>query len=340
MKNKKLSSFILIVLTAIVIYFLMKDNFQDILNSIIHVNFFWIFITIILYIIYLVLQTIPFHDFVKLYKRKISFSYMLYIIIATNFFNGITPLATGGQPLQVYELHKKNISTVDATNAVIQNSIIFQISIVLWSILAIIINKVFHIFTITSTLRNLMIIGVTLNVLLLLLFIIISFSKKFNERLINIIINLLAKLHIIKNIKEKKEKWHKTCEEFYNNSKVLINHKALLLKGIIILLIAFAFYYTIPLTISYALNCNENLTIISTIVLSSFVFLSSNYLPIPGATGGMEYAFMGYFKNYVNGFKLRALLLIWRFITYYLPTIIGGIVFNIYSIKHKNKHSN
>ena len=152
MKSKKLSGIILLVLTAIVIYILLKDSYHDIINAIIHVNILWIIIATILYLIYLLLQTIPFYDFVKLYSKKVSFSYMFYIIIVTNFFNGITPLATGGQPLQVYELHKKDISIVDSTNAVIQNSIIFQISVVLWSFIAIFINYTFKLFPVTTTL--------------------------------------------------------------------------------------------------------------------------------------------------------------------------------------------
>lgn len=339
MKSKKKSGYILILLTVIVIFLLMKDNYQEITNAIIHVKISWIFITIILYLLYLLLQTIPFFDFVKLYKKDITFSYMFYIMVVTNFFNGITPLATGGQPLQVYELHKKNISVVDATNAVIQNSIIYQIAVVIWMLLAITINHIFHFFVITKALRNLMIIGIILNVLLLLLFIIVSFSKKFNQKLINVFINILSKVHIIKKPQEKKKKWQKTCTEFYNNSKILLDNKKILLKGVIIILIAFSFYYSIPLTISYALNCSENMTIITTMVLSSFVLLSSNYLPIPGATGGMEYTFVGYFKNFVTGFKLNALLLIWRFITYYLPTIVGGIIFNVYSLNNTEKNS-
>ena len=340
MKNKKLSSIILVIITAIVIYFLLKGNFKEIMNSIIHVNFLWIIITIILYTLYLVLQTIPFHDFGKIYSKNLSFSYMFYIIIVTNFFNGITPLATGGQPLQIYELHKKNISTVDASNIVIQNSIIFQLSVVIWSFIAIIINNTFHIFIVSNTLKKLVFIGFTLNVLLLLVFIIISFSKTFNQKIINGIISILSKLHIIKRKEKQIEKWNNICTEFYDNSKILLNNKLLLIKGIILLLIAFAFYYTIPFTIAKALDCSGNLTIISTIFLSSYVFLSSNYLPIPGATGGMEYSFMGYFNNYVSGFKLKALLIIWRFITYYLPTIIGGIIFNIYTLKTKKEEMN
>ena len=54
------------------------------------------------------------------------------------------------------------------------------------------------------------------------------------------------------------------------------------------------------------------------------------YVPIPGATGGMEFGFIGFFRNFITGNKLHALLIIWRFLTYYLPTILGSIIYNIF----------
>ena len=61
------------------------------------------------------------------------------------------------------------------------------------------------------------------------------------------------------------------------------------------------------------------------------------YVPIPGATGGMEYAFAGFFGNFVFGYQLNAFVVIWRFITYYLPVIIGALVFNIKQNKGTKK---
>ena len=53
------------------------------------------------------------------------------------------------------------------------------------------------------------------------------------------------------------------------------------------------------------------------------------YVPIPGASGGMEYGFAGFFGHFVTGYYLDTLLVSWRFITYYLPVIFGAIVFNV-----------
>lgn len=335
MNKKVISTIILIILTIGVFYYLIKDNYQDIFNSIIHANILFLFVALLLYVIYTVLQAIPFYNFSKMHNYKVSFPFYIYLIVATNFFNGITPLATGGQPLQVYAMHKKNISTVDASNIVIENFILFQFSAVLFGLISLIINSIFHLFNVNPILNNLTIIGFILNFFLLIFVIAVSFNKTFIQNVINFFLNIFYKIKLIKDIQKSKDKWKNTCNEFYENFQILLKNKNILFKNVLILLIAFFFYYSIPLAIIYALGIESNINLVITIIISSYVFLASSYLPVPGATGGMEYAFLGYFSNYIIGYKLNSLLIIWRFITYYLPLIVGGIVFNINSIKNK-----
>ena len=335
MNKKIVSTIILIILTIGVLYYLIKDNYQDILNSIVHANIIFLFVALFLYIIYTILQAIPFYNFSKMHNYNVKFPFYIYLIVATNFFNGITPLATGGQPLQVYAMHKKEISTVDASNIVIENFIIFQFSAVLFGLISLIINSIFHLFKVNPILNNLTIIGFILNFLLLIFVIAVSFNKSFIQNVINFFLNIFNKLKLVKDFNKSKEKWQKTCNEFYENFQILIKNKSILIKNVLVLLVAFFFYYSIPLAIIYALGIQTNINLVITIIISSYVFLASSYLPVPGATGGMEYAFLGYFSNYIVGYKLKSLLIIWRFITYYLPLVIGGIAFNINSIKYK-----
>ena len=53
------------------------------------------------------------------------------------------------------------------------------------------------------------------------------------------------------------------------------------------------------------------------------------FVPIPGASGGIEYGYMKLFVNFLSKTKTSATLVIWRFITYYFEMILGMIVFNM-----------
>lgn len=81
-----------------------------------------------------------------------------------------------------------------------------------------------------------------------------------------------------------------------------------------------------------------NINFIYSIIFSCFIYTSSCFVPIPGASVGAEYSFIHYFEVIVKEAFIIPGLLVWRFITYYIPMIIGGIMFNIIDSKNvKNK---
>ena len=143
MKHRLRNSIIILLVTGVMLYLLLKDNFNSIMEVLTSVNPVWIIVAILIYLIYFVTDTIPFYIYSHNYNDKIRFPFMLYLNAITKFFNGITPLATGGQPMQVYELRKKGTSTANSTNAVTQSYIVFQIALVLWGLIALIFDKAF-----------------------------------------------------------------------------------------------------------------------------------------------------------------------------------------------------
>ena len=64
-------------------------------------------------------------------------------------------------------------------------------------------------------------------------------------------------------------------------------------------------------------------------ILSSYVMLIGAFVPIPGGTGGLEYGFMTFYGSFIKGSKLNAIMLLWRFITYYFAMILGAILLGI-----------
>ena len=61
--------------------------------------------------------------------------------------------------------------------------------------------------------------------------------------------------------------------------------------------------------------------------IKDFVYLISAFMPMPGAMGAAEGSYVGYFSYIYNDGSLVAIsTFIWRFLTFYLPIVVGIIL--------------
>ena len=156
----------------------------------------------------------------------------------------------------------------------------------------------------------------------------ISHSNKIDKLITKYIVKLLTFLRIIKN-KDILNKLHNTIDNFNYNSKILLKDKKRFIKLILINCLALLCLYVVPLTILFSFNNYVSFDGMIAIVLVSFISIISSYVPLPGGIGGQEYLFVLMFGVYVNQPLLSSLMIMWRFITYYLPMIVGAVIFNI-----------
>ncbi len=329
MKNLKRNSIIIFILTLFLMWYILKDNFTESINLLKTSNLFFIFLAIMTYVINFILEAFIFKKIVNQYKEDYTLNESIRLQIETKFFNGITPFATGGQPLQVYELKKDGIKVTSGTTIIVEHFIIFQTSIVIMAVISIIINSIFNFAKSDGFLTTLTILGLALNILLLAIAYILSINKNTNKKIITLIIKLLYKLKIIKSKDELIGKWENACNEYYEGFLRLRNNKKLFIKLIAIEIFSLIIWFLMPIFIFKALNYAENMNILICILISTYVFFVGSYIPIPGGTGGMEFAFVGFFDSYIPMTYLSPALIIWRFINYYAPMLLGGLVFNI-----------
>ncbi|UKI58258.1 MAG: hypothetical protein L6V81_02140 [Clostridium sp.] len=99
------------------------------------------------------------------------------------------------------------------------------------------------------------------------------------------------------------------------------------------------YFYGTILCFFKALHSDMNINFIYSIIFGCFIYTSSCFVPIPGASVGAEYSFIHYFEVIVKEAFIIPGLLVWRFITYYIPMITGGIMFNIIDSKKCKKIS-
>lgn len=326
---------IFIFITALVLYFLLKDNFKEVINGLLHANVFWIIVAIFFIFGYWFFKSIIFYNFTRKFNKDYKFTKAFKLQLMTNFFNAVTPFSSGGQPFQIYSLKKQGIEITSATNIIVQNFIVYQIALVLFGIISIISNYFFHFFEDVGLLKQLVTMGFIINALITIGLFVIAFAKGFNKIVVNWIINLLSKIKIVKNKEKNLENWNTYINNFHNGAKILIANKWFFIKSILCAILALACQYLIPVILLYSTGDYTSFNGFQSIVACSYVMLIGSFVPIPGGTGGLEYGFMAFYGNFISGTTINVILILWRFVTYYLGLIIGAIAVNIKEGDHK-----
>lgn len=334
MKKYRFNIILLVIVSFAVIFFSLKDDFGGALNYFKRINYLWIIVAILFMLLNIFFQSLSQYRFLKEVKKDYTFLSCFKLMVMGLFFNAITPFNSGGQPFEIYLLRKEGIKVSDSLNALIQNFITYQFALIFAGALGIVLNYYFGFLPDTLLLKKIVLIGYIINILVMGVIIFFSRAKKVNTKLFSKIINFIFNFKFIKNKEEKKTKFLNYLEDFYNSTAVMKNNLKNTILSFIYNFLSLCFLYIIPLFVFYSLGEMSKITPLSAFVSSSFTFLIGSFVPIPGATGGLEYGFLDFFKIFTGGALLNSAMLLWRLITYYLSMIIGGITLITYRRKN------
>ena len=337
MKDKRIqfviNFFVIFLVLLIVLYFSLKDDYYSIMNSIHNMKLIYVLLAIFVLVIYRALASLAHYLLIKQNNEHVSYLKMFQINFIILFFHGITPFAGGGQPMEVYYLHKEGIPYSKATNITLQNFIVYQISLVLMGVLALVYNLFFNLFPSDSLIKKLVILGFVINLLVLIVTYVISFGEKFNRFILEKGIHFVSKLGIIKNEKETQEKFKKFITNYHENALQLKEKKYLFIFYVLINMLGLSFLYSMPFVVAVGLHVH--LSLIEAIVATAYVMIIGSFVPIPGGTGGIEYGFMFFYSYFIKGSILNAIMLVWRFVSYYMGMIFGAIALALYRKRDK-----
>ena len=168
MKKKFINIILIIIFTLIVLYFSLKDNYDEIIELLLNSDIRWLFIGYLFVLSYTFLKSVVTNDIINKFK-KFDIKKTFDLQLMTFFFNAITPFSTGGQPFQVYTLKKNKLSLSDGTNVIVQESIIHQIALIIVGFITIIINQIFNIYKFEGIILTFLILGCGLSIFIVFL---------------------------------------------------------------------------------------------------------------------------------------------------------------------------
>lgn len=313
-----------LILTITIFYFVLRGEFSNIVSQIQNANPFWFAMGVFCIFLYWMFEARTLHIMLKAYDRKFKYIEVLKLIVSTQFFNGITPFASGGQPFQIYVLTKRsklNISSV--TSASIHNFIMYQTVLVLMGTAAIILKGMFDLFPDNSTSFQLLAFaGFALNFIIIIALIVIAVSPALTNKVLNGLYWVIGHTPFKKRLPSIRIKWSQTVEDFHEDILVLLSDKRMYFHALALNIAKMLSFYTIAYFICLAVGFS-GITLFQAMIASAYVMLITSVVPLPGASGGAEMGFLIFFGSFIIGPQATAIMLLWRFITYYVGLFAG-----------------
>lgn len=299
-------------------------------------RFLLLFVGIIL--ISMLFEGCTYSYLIKISTGKFHLKTSLKTMYLGKYYDGITPLATGGQPFQIYYLHKKDIPTGVATAVPLVRYIVTTFVFCFASV--IMLALVPHVMSLDDKTYWLVVVAwvsLGLNLLVPVAIMFVSLFPKTGRKMIASIVSLLSKIRIVKHKYPTMKKYITEIDEYRDALKLLIRRWWKLIPLVIINLLYFVVYVSIPffatLTIAGpSISDNLPLLFIQTACLSIVTFYSVSWIPTPGNSGVNEASAALVFTTLKNVDSITGwMVLLWRFAIYYV-FILSGIGISIFEI--------
>ena len=121
--KKLIRNFIVFVgLIFLTLWVILKDqSITEIVDVLDNVKMQYVIIGIVCMAVYLILEGVNMRRTLKALGEKVTFMQSVKYSLIGFFFSSITPAASGGQPMQIYYMHKDKISVANSTLALLIN---------------------------------------------------------------------------------------------------------------------------------------------------------------------------------------------------------------------------
>ena len=365
---------VVLIATGLAIFFALKDDAGEIFKMLGKAD--WRFLAVVLGLMAgcILIRSFILFAFAHLFTKKYPFHRAIAVDQIGQFYNAITPGASGGQIMQAYTYKKQGMEISSAVSILAMFSIVYQVVLIVFGTISFIVKYDFITAlgyvtinvnqngSINLPIWPLTIIGFLLNVGVIALVFLMGYWHGFHNFIMGPVVSFCHKIKLVKNPDKTRENLRIQVENFKIEFRRLSTNVPFLLL-VVISFVAYMFVkFSIPFFVGKALGNHDSASFMDCIFLSNYHQMVTGLIPIPGSAGISEFVFYNLFmtKNNLSGgffcaYALneetglmepnlaatetltRSALLLWRSSTFVIPIFIGGLVTAFYRCSPKDE---
>ncbi len=318
------------------------ENSKSFVDMVKGTNLYYFLAFLGVFVLYILDDSMKYSYLLKISTGKFHLKHSIKTMFIGRYYDGITPLGTGGQPFQIYYLHKKKVPAGVATAVplvkYIANTFVTGLcAIVMLSITPRYLgNNPAVSGALTTTLYAVAWISFAVTMLVPTAMILFSAFPKVGKKFI---VKLVAFLHKIKIVKRKysvTKKYVYEVTEYRDAMKLLIHKWWKLIPLVFICLMQVVLSPSLPFFAAAAIgNIPPTWELFLQMwCLSTVSYYAASLVPTPGSSGAAEMTSSFIFSTItVAGFSsvIGWVLFVWRFSSFYF-FILAGVCMNIFGM--------
>lgn len=259
--------------------------------------------------------------------RCISYSFIGF------FFSGITPSATGGQPMQLYYMKKDGNKISSATVVLMAVAVIYKFVLALTGIGIMLFWRV----PLREYLKGyywMYFLGLFLNIAVVSVLLLVMFSPGIIRKIFNKTENIMICLKVWKRTDLRKDKLDQFLFEYQEIVIFLRSHKIMIMTAVIGTFLQRGSTFFLTYVVYWGLGLYGT-PMLDIILLQASIYIAVDMLPVPGAQGITEAMYRTVFETVFPTDCLAASICITRGISFYLVMVVSLIVWGIVHFKKR-----
>lgn len=242
----------------------------------------------------------------------------------TSFFKVVT-FGSGSAAGTIYYMNKRGIKVSRGTSISALSYMFHKLTVTVVAIFFLVVQfKDLH--SIYNQYFSAFLISLAVAILISVIFLTICISKLLHKFIVNCIskFNKKGKLsHIIDTLT-------KYFEGLEDSSAELLKDKSCIFSIIFRNIIKLLAIYSIPYILLIPI---QTVTVIQLIGITAVACAVASVLPLPAGIGSTEVAFLLFFANIVENKNILSCALLYRFMTFLFPGVIGGVMIGVNKIR-------
>ena len=331
----KNTSFFVILIILTYYFIFRKMDRKGLQEALLHTNIWFVLIAGVISTFHILFESINHYRNLSALGEKTTFKKCLKYGVVGFFFSAITPAATGGQPIQIYHMHKDNISYMHATISILIQSFAYLTTMITLAIIGYIVN--FQYISSLGFIEYFFFIGIIVNSLITSISLIAMFSDKLSLKLLEFVCRIIAKINVDK-ANSIREKLAIQLKEYHDSAKFIMSNKKIVLRTFLTTFMQLISYHSVAFFVFLALGI-QGINYFKIMFLQAVLYLSVSMIPLPGTVGVNETGFSLLYTPLISTSLVDSAMLLTRGISFYLLVVVTGIILLVLSLT-KKKNTN